>query len=160
MAYIKTINNGNVNCNFVLAKSRSTPINKPSLTIPRLESEAALIAARLVKTIVQEIKIPVSNISLWSDSTTVLKYIKNREPQFEKYVLRRTHEINSITNSENWNYIESNLNVADDLTKCINLAQFNNNHLWFNAPDFLYNNSENYVFKNKNETITINNQMM
>ena len=160
MAYIKTINNGNVNCNFVLAKSRSTPINKPSLTIPRLESEAALIAARLVKTIVQEIKIPVSNISLWSDSTTVLKYIKNREPQFEKYVLRRTHEINSITNSENWNYIESNLNAADDLTKCINLAQFNNNHLWFNAPDFLYNNSENYVFKNKNETITINNQMM
>ena len=91
---------------------------------------------------------------------TVLKYIKNREMQFEKYVLRHTHEINSITNSENWNYIESNLNVADDLTKCINLAQFNNNHLWFNAPDFLYNNSENYVFKNKNETITTNNQMI
>ena len=127
-AHIKTINSGNVSCNFVLAKSRLTPINKPSLTIPRLELEAALIAARLVKTILQEIiKIPVSNISLWSDSTTVLKYIKNREAKFEKYVLRCTHEINSITNSENWNYIQSNLNVADDLTKCINLAQFNNN---------------------------------
>ena len=159
MAYIKTINNGNVSCNFVLAKSRLTPVNKPSLTIPRLELEAALIAARLVKTIVQEIKITVSNISLWSDSTTVLKYIKNGEMQFEKYVLRWTHEINSITNSENWNYIESNLNVADDLTKCINLAQFNNNHRWFDAPGFLYNNSENYVFKNKNEKITTNNQM-
>ena len=119
VAYIKTINNGNVNCNFVLAKSRLTPINKPSLTIPRLELEAALIAARLVKIIVQEIKITVSNISLWSDSTTVLKYIKNGETQFEKYVLRWTHEINSITNSENWNYIESNLNVADDLTNAL-----------------------------------------
>ena len=91
---------------------------------------------------------------------TVLKYIKNREMQFEKYVLRHTHEINSITNSENWNYIESNLNVANDLTKSINLAQFNNNHHWFNTPDFLHNNSENYVFKNKNETITTNNQMI
>ena len=103
----------------MLTKSRLTPINKPSLTIPRLELEAALIAARLVKIIVQEIKITVSNISLWSDSTTVLKYIKNGETQFEKYVLRWTHEINSITNSENWNYIESNLNVADDLTNAL-----------------------------------------
>ena len=91
-----------------------------------------------------------------------MKYIKNGETQFEIYVLRRTHEINSITNSENWNYIESNLNVADDLTKCINLAQFNNKHRWFNdsTPDFLYNNSENYVFENKNEKITTNNQMI
>ena len=119
VAYIKTINNGNVSCNFVLAKSKLTLINKPSLTIPRLELEAALIAARLVKTIAQEIKITVSNISLWSDSTTVLKYIKNGEMQFKKYVLRWTHEINSITNSENWNYIESNLNVADDLTNAL-----------------------------------------
>ena len=89
-----------------------------------------------------------------------MKYIKNGETQFEKYVLRRTHEINSITNSENWNYIESKLNVADDLTKCINLAQFSNNHRWFNTPDFLYNSSENFVFKNKIETITTNNQMV
>ena len=91
---------------------------------------------------------------------TVLKYIKNREMQFEKYVLRHTHEINSITNSENWNYIESNLNVADDLTKSINLAQFNNNHCRFNAPDFFHNNSENYVLKIKNETISTNNQVI
>ena len=62
--HIKTINNGNVSCNFVLAKSRLTPINKPSLTILRLELEAALIAGRRFKTIVQEIKIPVSNIPL------------------------------------------------------------------------------------------------
>ena len=40
VAYIKTINNGNISCNFMLAKSRLTPINKPSLTIPRLELEA------------------------------------------------------------------------------------------------------------------------
>ena len=157
LVYIKTINYGSISCNFVLTKSRLTPINKPSLTIPRLELEAALIIARLVKTIVQKIKIPV-RILLWSDSRIVLKYTKHRETQFDKYVLWRTYDINSITNSEKWNYIESNLNVADDLTKCINLAQFSNNHRWFNAPDFLYNNSENYVFRNKNETIKTNNQ--
>ena len=160
VAYIKTINNGNVSCNFVLAKSRLTPINKPSLTFPRLELEAALVAARLVKTSVQEIKITVRNISLWSDSTAVLKYIKNGETLFEKYVLRCTYEINSITNSENWNYTESNLNVVDDLTKCIHLKEFNSNHRWLNAPDVLYNNSKNYVFTNKNGTITTNNQMI
>ena len=118
-----------------------------------------MITAKLIKTSLQEIKIPISNISLWSDSTTVLKYIKNRETQFKKYVLRHTHTINSITNSENWNYIESYLNVADDLTKSINLVQFNNNHRWCNAPEFLYNNNESYIFKDKYETITTNNQI-
>ena len=49
---MKRINNGNVVCNFLLAKSSLTPINKLSLTIPKLELEADLIAARLVKTIV------------------------------------------------------------------------------------------------------------
>ena len=68
----------------MLAKSRLKPINKPSLTIPRLELEAALIAARLYQIIVQEIKIPITHVSFWSDSATVLKYIKNRETQFEK----------------------------------------------------------------------------
>ena len=67
----------------MLTKSRLTPINKPSLTIPRLELEASLIAARLFKTIVQEIKIPVSKISLWSDSTTVVRMSKT-----EKHNLR------------------------------------------------------------------------
>ena len=89
----------------MLAKSRLTPINKLSLTILRLELEADLIAARLVKTIAQEIKMPFSNISLWSDSTAVLKYIKNREMQFEKYVLRCTQENNSVINSKKWNYM-------------------------------------------------------
>ena len=83
LVYIKTINYGSISCNFVLTKSRLTPINKPSLTIPRLELEASLIAARLFKTIVQEIKIPVSKISLWSDSTTVVSMSKT-----EKHNLR------------------------------------------------------------------------
>ena len=74
-------------------------------SIVRLELEADLIAARLVKTILQEIKMSFSNISLWSDSTAVLKYIKNREMQFEKYVLRYTQENNSVTNYKKWNYM-------------------------------------------------------
>ena len=67
---------------------------------------------------------------------TVLKYIKNRDTQFEKYVLWHTYKTNFITNSKNWNYVESNLNVADNLTKCIDLAQFNTNDPWFNAQTF------------------------
>ena len=63
----------------MLTKSRLTPINKPSLTVPRLELEVALIPARLIKTIVQEVKILISNISLWSDSKTVLKYIETEK---------------------------------------------------------------------------------
>ena len=80
--------------------------------------------------------------------------------QFEKYVLQDTYEINSISNSENWNYISNNLNEANDLTKCVNLVKFNNNHFWFNTLEFLYHNDKNYVFTDKNKTIVTNNQIV
>ena len=69
VVHIKAINNGNVSCNFVLAKSRLTPINKSPFTIPRLELEAALIAPRLVKSKSRKHKKETdTNFVLWSHS--------------------------------------------------------------------------------------------
>ena len=77
VAYIKAINKGEINCSFVQAKSRLAPIKKRSLTIPKLELQATLIASRMKKVIEHELDINFTKIYLWSDSTTALKYIKH-----------------------------------------------------------------------------------
>lgn len=81
------------------------------MSYSKVELEAALIAARLLKAIVQETKMPVTNISLWSHAATVLKYIKNREAQIEKYVFRHTYKIKS----------SQTLKLGTILKVCINL---------------------------------------
>ena len=45
------------------------------MTIPKLELQAAVLASRLKVTIVEELKLSIDNVHLWSDSATVLKYI-------------------------------------------------------------------------------------
>ena len=115
-----------------------------ALTIPRLELQAALIASRLKVTIVQEIKINIHHVYLWSDSKTVLNYIKNQSTDFGTYVLHRTNEIRNNTAIESWKYIPSRYNVADDATRGIEFKNLSNNHRWFIGPRFLHIIDPNY----------------
>ena len=45
------------------------------LSIPRLESQAAVMEMRLKKQIVKELEMKINSCSFWSDSTTVLQWI-------------------------------------------------------------------------------------
>ena len=52
------------------------------MTIPWLELQAAVLASRLKTTILSELKLKVNQVFLRSDSSTVLKYIKNEKANF------------------------------------------------------------------------------
>ena len=69
-------------CSFILSKSRLAPVRNKTMTIPRLELQAAVLASRLKTTILSELKLKVNQVFLWSDSSTVLKYIKNEKANF------------------------------------------------------------------------------
>ena len=68
---------GSVHVTFVMGKSRLSPI-KP-VTIPRLELCAATQAATMYTTVTQELKMVAAfdDVIFWTDSTTVLYYIRN-----------------------------------------------------------------------------------
>jgi len=57
-----------------MSKSRLAPIKV--ITLPRLELNAAVVGARLGQFIVDEIDLPITRISYWTDSMLVLQYIK------------------------------------------------------------------------------------
>ena len=71
-------------CSFVISKSRFTPIK--TISLPRLELNAAVLGGRLYTMIIKEINLPIQNVLLWTDSTLVLQYLKNQRHRFKVYV--------------------------------------------------------------------------
>ena len=66
-------------CSFIFGKTRLALI-KP-LTIPRLEVQAAVMTMRMSQTIQKELDVIPSQITYWTDSITVLSYIKRSRDQ-------------------------------------------------------------------------------
>ena len=138
VSYIRIITGDNIKCSFITGKSRLAPKDKKTLTIPRLELQAAVIASRMKVTIMKEISIKFNVIKLWTDSKVVLNYLHNTHSRFENYVLHRTNEIRLNTNINDWNYIPTKLNVADDATRVNNnFKSLLHDYRWLTGPEFL-----------------------
>ena len=101
---------------------------KKSLTLPRLELQAAVIATCEKTHIIRDSEIQPSNVYLWSDSKVVLNYIKNVDTSFGSYIAQRVNEIRSNADINQWNYVRSSFNVADDANKCIEAAKLQSDH--------------------------------
>ena len=139
VVYIRYILNKSVTCNFVLGKSRLAPIRKSSMSIPKLELQAGVIAAPLKTTVMEEINLEIKKVFFWCDSKTVLNYILNEHSNFGVYVAHRINEILENSSVSQWHYIPSNMNVADDATRGLSFKQFGTNSRWFTGPNFLLN---------------------
>ena len=103
VAYFRTVTCGRVNVNFVISKTRLAPIK--TLTIPRLELQAAVVAARLKTKILEEIDFEVDETHFWSDSKIVLHYLSNTQRRFSVYVSHRVAEIASKSDVKEWHHI-------------------------------------------------------
>lgn len=64
VAYFRTISHGRVSVSFIVSKTILPPIK--TLTTPRLELQAAVIAIRLKSKILTEIDFDVDVMYLWS----------------------------------------------------------------------------------------------
>ncbi|XP_076389575.1 uncharacterized protein LOC143264787 [Megachile rotundata] len=118
----------------VMAKTRVAPL-KP-LSIPRLELQAALLASRLANTVQKELEIEISQRVFWSDSITVIRWIRS-EPRIRQiFVSHRLGEIGELTKISEWRWVPSRLNPADDATRWSD-AVLHANQRWFVGPDFL-----------------------
>ena len=123
----------NENTALVMSKTRVSPLKTVSL--PRLELMAAVLATRLAKFILSSIKCQCK-VHLWSDSQIVLYWI-NSSKKLKPFV---SHRINEITNhfpTQNWHYCPSADNPADLLTRGISSQQFILSTVWKYGPPWL-----------------------
>ena len=87
VGYLQIAIADNICCSFVMSKSSLAPMRSKTMTVPRLELQAAVLASRLKVTVLDELKLNIGSEHLWSDSATVLKYIQNENVNFGQFIM-------------------------------------------------------------------------
>lgn len=105
--------------------------------MPRLELSAALTGAQLAQVIQNELTLPIDSVTLWSDSTTVLYWLTAESCRYKVFVGGRVAEIQTLTETAEWRYVDSANNPADHITRGLTLAELTGPHQWNSGPSFL-----------------------
>lgn len=82
---------GTTECSFITGISRNAPIK--SISIPRLEVQGALLAARVDYAVRSKLDLKFEYVTFWTDSMITQNYNKNESRRFQTYVANRISEI-------------------------------------------------------------------
>ncbi|XP_055604679.1 uncharacterized protein LOC129752915 [Uranotaenia lowii] len=148
VAYLRLIYNNSPLCALLSAKTKVAPL-KP-ISMPRSELQAALMGARMTETLSETLELPIERKYLWTDSLTVLAWLRSDSRRYHQFVSYRVGEILAKTSICEWHYVPSKQNVADDATKWGNGPNFSPNNRWFSGPEFLKQSEDHWPVNRKN----------
>lgn len=80
----------------------------------------------------------INNVILWSDSSTVLQWLKSESCRYKVFVGTRVAEIQSLTDIDSWRYVDSANNPADVITRGQSLNDLVPPCRWISGPNFLH----------------------
>jgi len=138
--YVRVISaTGEVHCVLVMSKARQVPVMGGALsTIPRIELNAAKLAVSLSLQVMEELGEDFDGQYFWSDSQTVLRYIRSTSARFQRFVENRVNFIVEHTARESWRYVPGNLNIADVASRGLSVERFVEMTNWVRGPEFLW----------------------
>lgn len=110
----KTNQDNEVHVALVMAKTRVAPLKQ--VTIPRIELAAAVLAVRINKMLITELQLPLTKSVFWTDTTSVLKYIRNKTKRFKTFVANRVSTIREMSDVGQWLYVNTKTNPADHVS--------------------------------------------
>ena len=119
----------------VFSKSRVAPLKKQ--TIPKLELIAATVGSRILKFVCNQMRLPVTQKYVWSDSHAVLHWILGR-PVSLVFVRNRVNEMKAQPDL-NFRYVPSEDNPADIPTRGLSVEELKSKRLWWYGPPWLAN---------------------
>ena len=126
---------GEIRISFVIGKSRLAPIKL--VTIPRLELCGAVLASRLHELVSKELQFKIDRMYFWTDSMTVLRYLRNTKSRFKTFVANRIAVIQDLTNVDDWRHIPGELNPADLASRGFMPSEPEKLRVWHEGPAFL-----------------------
>ena len=120
----------------VLAKGKVAP--EVRVTIPRLELKAAIIVCELLSKFKEAISDQINNLRTfaWSDSKVVISWIKGDQTKWKPFIRNRTAIARETVTPADWNYVKSEDNPADQVSRGVNYFDWNMEQ-WFKGPQWL-----------------------
>lgn len=141
VAYLRIVFDEGSDVSLVCARSRVAPLKQ--MSIPRMELQAAVLCVRLAKTIREFLEVKIDNVVFWSDSMTVLKWIRNDNRRFKDFVAHRLGEIEENSEVKSWRWVPTKMNVADLATRA-STSDLSPESVWFLGPSFLKKDSSQW----------------
>ena len=125
---------------FAMVKARVAPLKHH--TISELELKAAVTATRLKEMLVKEHECNFSGIFMWTDSTTLLQWIRNNDKKQPVFVANKVAEMLDSATVGQRNHIEGLRNPADEGTHSISCPELMESD-WLQVP--LWLKDENWI---------------
>ena len=143
VSYIRFVNaDGAVHCTFLIGKSRLAPLK--TMTIPRLELSAAVVAVKMDQMLKRELTLEVQGSTFWTDSMLVLQYINNQTRRFQTFVANRVAMIHDGSTASQWRYVNTEHNPADDASRGLDAQSMLNMERWRKGPNFLWQTEKSW----------------
>lgn len=134
--YIRTIDySGKITCTLLMSKSRVAPIQ--TVSIPRLELQAAEMLARLTSRAIEILGKPNIRCFLWTDSTITLHWLKKSPYDLKTFVANRVASVQKHTKFHVWAHIATDQNPADLISRGMDVPSFISSRLWRSGPEWL-----------------------
>ena len=121
----------------VLVAARAHVAPSRGASIPRLELMAAELTLQLRQFVLLHLKLVVSSVFHWTDSTTVLYWLKDDAKRFQAFVHNRLQKIRRSTDLNEWHWTPTDANPADLATRGMTPAALQSSSLWKEGPSFL-----------------------
>ena len=116
VSYLKVFyQDGSARTGFVLGKAKVARVS--GHTIPRLELCAAVLAIDISQIAIEHMDMKFDSVKYFTDSRVVLGYIHNDKRRFFVYVSNRVERIRSFSEPEQWKFVPTHLNPADEGTR-------------------------------------------
>ena len=94
---------------------------------------------QLDKVLKRELDLPLAETSVfWTDSTSVLRYIRNETKRFHTFAANRIAIIRFGSDRDQWRHIGGDLNPADDHSKGLSGEALLSSDRWIKGPAFFW----------------------
>ena len=145
----KQKSHGSTQLAFVIGKGRVAPMK--SLTIPKLELQAAQLASRLKRHVEAALTLAIEKVYMWSDSSTVLQWLHWPEKQ-PVFVANRILEILDASTVDEWAHVSSANNPANVVTRGMSIDELKSS-AWRNGHEFL--RTEDWPFQPPTQRVPV-----
>ena len=114
---------GKIHGSFVMGKARVTPLK---ITVPRLDLTAAVLFVKVSGQLRRELNVPIMKDVFWTNSKVVLGYITSEVKCFHAFVANGVQEIQDKSSANQWMYVDTKNNPAEDGSRGLCAGQLNN----------------------------------